>query len=143
MLKQVQFLAYEWLTTLEDILASQALIRVRKARIFTVQHLFQFANRDPPTRESPSRSPSPEEPPLPLVVFHLYIRRPEKYMTGVMSEPIDLNSSFEAVLDELVSHVLDKIGDINGRNTRSYLQQSGSQGRQLIRIRKRRSKMAF
>ena len=35
-------------------------------------------------------------------------------MTGVMSEPIDLNSSFEAVFDELVSHVLDKIGDING-----------------------------
>jgi hypothetical protein len=31
-----------------------------------------------------------------------------------MSEPIDLNSSFEAVFDELVSHVLDKIGDING-----------------------------
>jgi hypothetical protein len=35
-------------------------------------------------------------------------------MTGVMSEPIDLNNSFEAVFEELISHVLDKIGNING-----------------------------
>jgi hypothetical protein len=34
-------------------------------------------------------------------------------MTGVVSEPINLNSSFEDVFEGLVTHVLDKMGNIN------------------------------
>lgn len=115
--KPVQFLEYEWLIRLGGHISIPSLDSTEESD--DIYGSAPVPIREAPPPEAPPRSPSPEEPPLlPLVVFHLYVRRQEKYMTGVMSEPIDLNGSFEAVFDELVSHVLDKIGDINGDSSK-------------------------
>jgi len=69
--------------------------------------------RIPGASPAASRSPSPDVLHLPLVVFNLYVRQQEKYMTGLVSDGIDVNQPFEVVVDELISHVLDKLRQPN------------------------------